>query len=179
MQEFLTERLRLRGWRKQDAASLAAMNADPEVMRHIGSGVRSYEKALAEAAAFVAADREETRGLWVIEDRRGATGARTRFHGWAALMPFPDSAEIEVGYRLARASWGRGIAAEAAGRLIAHGFGARGLKRIVAVAAPGNLRSQRVLEKLGLSFVEERTAYGVPGSWYYQITRADWEDRAL
>ncbi len=167
--ELLTDRLRLRGWRPMDAGPLAAMNSDPEVMRYIGSGVRSYAKALAEAEAFIAADGAGRRDLWAIE-----TLADGEFHGWAALMPFDGSAETEIGYRLCRASWGRGIATEAAARLIAHGFEDWGLPRIVAVTAPANLASQRVLEKLGLSFIDARRAYGVDGCLYYEITAAAW-----
>ena len=53
MQEFVTERLRLRGWRVDDAPALAAMNADPEVMRYIGSGAKPYAEALERAESLV------------------------------------------------------------------------------------------------------------------------------
>ncbi len=53
MKEFVTERLRLRGWRRGDAPALAAMNADPEVMRYIGSGAKPYAEALERAESLV------------------------------------------------------------------------------------------------------------------------------
>ncbi len=53
MKEFVTERLRLRGWRVDDAPALAAMNADPEVMRYIGSGAKPYAEALDRAESLV------------------------------------------------------------------------------------------------------------------------------
>ncbi len=53
MKEFVTERLRLRGWRGDDAPALAAMNADPEVMRYIGSGAKPYAEALDRAESLV------------------------------------------------------------------------------------------------------------------------------
>ncbi len=53
MKEFVTERLRLRGWRRDDAPALAAMNADPEVMRYIGSGAIPYAQALERAERLV------------------------------------------------------------------------------------------------------------------------------
>ena len=53
MKEFVTERLRLRGWRRGDAPALAAMNADPEVMRYIGSGAKPYAEALERAESLL------------------------------------------------------------------------------------------------------------------------------
>ena len=164
MKSFLTARLLLRGWRPLDAAPLSAMNADPAVMRYIGSGPLSPETALAEAEAFIALEPDETRGLWAIEGRE--TGA---FHGWAGLFPLEEGPEIEIAYRLPQASWGRGIASEAAARLLAFGFQERGLERIVAVTHPENHASQRVLEKLGLVYHDTRKAYGMSGCFYYRL----------
>jgi RimJ/RimL family protein N-acetyltransferase len=80
-----------------------------------------------------------------------------------------EGPEIEIAYRLPQASWGRGIASEAAARLLAFGFQERGLERIVAVTHPENQASQRVLKKLGLIYHDTRPAYGVPGCFYYRL----------
>lgn len=56
-----------------------------------------------------------------------------------------------LGYALDPACWGRGIATEAIGRVIALGFGVLGLNRIYAHVHEGNERSRRLVEKLGLS----------------------------
>jgi RimJ/RimL family protein N-acetyltransferase len=172
MKEFRTERLILRGWRRADIEPLAAMNADPEVMRHIGSCARPAAEALAEARHIVADARGGPYGLWAVEELANAA-----FHGWAGLFPLEAGPEIEIAYRLPRASWGRGIATEAAARLVAHGFTDLGLDRIIAVTAPENQRSRRVLEKLGLAFQDTRRAYGIDGCLYYVLTRAAWEQR--
>jgi RimJ/RimL family protein N-acetyltransferase len=164
-----TERLLLDGWREADVEPLAAMNADAQVMRHIGSGVRPYARALAEARQFVAGPPTGPLGLWAIRERGGAD-----FCGWAALMPLDGGEEIELGYRLPRHGWGRGIATEAAGRLLAHGFSDLGLERIVAVTSAENVASQRVLTKLGLQYRGLREVYGVKGVWYYDIRAAAW-----
>jgi RimJ/RimL family protein N-acetyltransferase len=140
------------------------MNADPQVMRYIGSGPRSPEKALAEAKDFIASAPDEAQGLWAIEGRQ--SGA---FHGWAGLFPLEEGPEIEIAYRLPQASWGRGIASEAAARLLAFGFQERGLERIVAVTHPENQASQRILKKLGLAYHDSRSAYGVPDCFYYRL----------
>ena len=180
MKELRTGRLLLRGWRRADVEPLAAMNADPEVMRHVGSCARLPDatsarlpaEALAEARHIVADARGGPYGLWAIEEPAPAA-----FHGWAGLFPLEAGPEIEVAYRLPRASWGRGIATEAAARLVAHGFADLGLDRIVAVTAPENHRSRRVLEKLGLTFMNTRRAYGIDGCLYYVLTRNEWELR--
>lgn len=172
MKGFPTERLRLRGWRAEDAPPLAAMNSDAEVMRYIGSGVRTYEVALSQARELIATEPRGPLGFWAIEER--ADGA---FHGCAGMIYLDGSEEIEIAYRLARASWGRGIATEAARRLVDHGFADLGLDRIVAVTSEENLRSQKVLEKLGLRYVGRRRAYGVDGCWHYALNRTDWQRR--
>ncbi len=172
MKELLTERFRLRGWRMGDVPHLAAMNSDPEVMRYVGSGVRTYEDALAEAQRFVEKKSDKSLGRWAIEQR--STG---EFHGRVGLLPLAGGEEIEIAYRLPTKSWRRGIATEAARRMIAYGFDELGLGKIGAVTSPDNLASQRVLEKLGLARKGTRTAYGGDGCWYYVLTRAVWQRR--
>lgn len=162
-----THRLRLRPWREGDAPALAAMNADPEVMRYVGSGPKPYHVALAQARETIAENRDDGLGLWAIEAR--ASGS---FHGWVGLFPLDGGDEIELGYRLPRASWGRGIATEAGRRLVAYGFADLGLERIAAITDTRNFASRRVLEKLGFGRKGLRTAYGVEGCLYYLLTPA-------
>ncbi len=169
MKEFATERLRLRGWRRGDAPALAAMNADPEVMRYIGSGAKLYAEALERAESLVRERPGDGLGLWAIEE--SATGV---FHGWAGLIPLDDTREIELAYRLAQSSWGRGIATEAARSLLAYGFDELRLERIAAVTDPENRTSRRVLDKLGFLYQGLRSAYGVEGCRYYTLAEAAW-----
>ena len=169
MREFVTEQLRLRGWRRGDAPPLAAMNADPEVMRYIGSGAKPYAVALERAESLVRERPGDGLGLWAIEE--SATGV---FHGWAGLIPLDDTEEIELAYRLATSSWGRGIATEAARPLLAYGFDELRLARIAAVTDPENRASRRVLDKLGFLYQGLRNAYGVEGCCYYTLAEAAW-----
>lgn len=164
-----TERLLLDDWRADDAGPLAAMTADPEVMRYIGSGARSPERARAEAARFLATRRAGPLGLWAIRDKPAGD-----FLGWVGLMPLDGGEEIELGYRLPRAAWGRGIASEAAGRLLRHGFEALALARIVAVTSRDNTGSQRVLTKLGFRYRGMRRVYGIDDVWYYDLSGRHW-----
>ena len=168
---FETDRLRLRPPRAGDAAGLAALNADPEVMRYIGSGVRPHAQACDEVRAWLADDGPN---IWIIEDR-----ASSEVHGWVALLPFDQGREVELAYRLAQASWGRGIASEAARAMIDYAFaglGARlgeglGLDRLVAITHPDNHASRRVLDKLGFRRRGSRTVQGIAGVLYYVLER--------
>ena len=58
---------------------------------------------------------------------------------------------VEVGWRLAAEHWGRGYATEGARAALAYGFGTLGLDEIVSFTVPGNRRSIRVMEKLGMT----------------------------
>lgn len=84
-------------------------------------------------------------GYWAIEERSGGAP-----YGWVALKTLYRTNEIEIGYRLWPAAWGRGIATEAARRLLRYGFDDAGLRRIVAVTTRANTASRRVIEKLGM-----------------------------
>jgi RimJ/RimL family protein N-acetyltransferase len=152
----VTGRLLLRGFEPADAEAMLAVYGDPEVMRHVGEG-RAVD--LAGAGAMLAGYAEHQRrhgfSFWAVVER--ASGAMI---GDAGLYRVDD--EVEVGYTLGRAWWGRGYATEAARACVAVAFGPLGLDAVTAVADAANPASAHVLEKLG--FVEEapRIAYGRP-----------------
>ncbi len=143
-----TSRLLLRRLTPSDETAMVALDSDPEVMRYVGSppGARPPEETRARARQRIAADHRAA-GWWAVEGR--ADGA---FHGLALLLAMPDGDDFEVGYRLARRSWGQGIATEAAAAVVQHAFAALELPRVVAVAYPDNAPSRRVLEKVGFTF---------------------------
>ncbi|WP_461023593.1 GNAT family N-acetyltransferase [Thalassiella azotivora] len=143
-----TARLLLRPWRDDDRDPFAAMNADPRVMEHfVAPSTREGSDA------FV--DRIRQRwdddgyGLWALE--RLDTGAFIGFTGLApARFEAPFTPAVEVGWRLARDAWGHGFATEAATEALRFGFEDVGLTEIVSFTAVGNVRSQRVMERIGL-----------------------------
>jgi ribosomal-protein-alanine N-acetyltransferase len=147
-----TARLLLRQWRESDREPFAALNADPEVMRHFPAPL-----SRAESDAFVdrvAAAVEETGwGLWAVEER-----ASGRFLGFTGLAVPRFTAHftpaVEVGWRLARSAWGHGYATEAARAAVAVGFTELGLEQLVSFTVPANLRSRAVMERLGMTHDE-------------------------
>ena len=148
--EIRTERLLLHRWRETDLDPFAAMNADPIVMEHFFHGVRTR----AETADFISRIEQEFErrgfGLWAVE-----VPGVSRFIGFVglheALFAAPFTPAVEVGWRLARAHWGRGYATEAARAAVAFGFEQAGLKEIVSFTNVGNLRSQRVMQRIGMT----------------------------
>ena len=83
-------------------------------------------------------------GIWHASRRD--TGA---FIGWFSLKYAGKSPDIEIGYRLLHAAWGRGFATEGAQAMADYGFDDLGLHRIIGVTHRGNQASQRVLMKAG------------------------------
>jgi RimJ/RimL family protein N-acetyltransferase len=140
-----TRRLRLRRLCPADEALFVALDSDPEVMRYIGSRGGTPEEIVARVRDRIATDHGAL-GWWVIEGRDDGA-----FHGVAALLRMPDGDDIELAYRLARASWGAGLATEAASALAHYAFDQVGLPRLVAVTFPENIASQHVLEKVGFA----------------------------
>ena len=145
--EIRTDRLLLRGWTDTDRPAFAAINQDPLVMEFIGPLMTP-----AESDAFV--DRmaghwdERGFGLWCVDidgECIGFTGLNVP--RWEAHF----TPCVEVGWRLASAHWGRGYATEAARASVAFGFDELGLDEIVSFTTVANVRSRRVMEKLGMT----------------------------
>jgi RimJ/RimL family protein N-acetyltransferase len=146
--QLTTERLLLRPWRAEDREPFAALNADPAVMEHFPTTLSTAQSdALAER---IDSDlRRLGYGLWAVE-----VPGEASFIGFVGLqeteddMPFPTT--TEVGWRLARSHWGRGLASEAARAALAFAFHELALGEVVAFTYAGNVRSRRVMERLGM-----------------------------
>ena len=143
-----TERLIVRLWRTEDLEPFAQMSADPEIMQWLG-GVLTSEQARAYKVRADTSFAELGMCRMVIERR--ADGA---FVGSCGLMPGHESVPFvpytDVGWRLARSAWGQGYASEAAAAVMADGFARLGLDEITAITAQINVRSQAVMQRLGM-----------------------------
>ncbi|MCJ2034420.1 GNAT family N-acetyltransferase [Methylobacterium sp. J-068] len=143
----------LRRWRPGDEVALAALNADPAVMRHFPA-VKDAAASRVEARSLARRFRVDGFGPWAVEvPGQGFVG----FVGGARVLrvlPFPGGERpgetVEIGWRLARSAWGRGIATRAARHALADLFGRCGLDAVVAFTAEGNAASRRVMERLGM-----------------------------
>ena len=146
---LVTERLILRGWRRADLEPFARMNADASVMEHF-PGLLSRRESDAFVRRIEATFRERGYGLWAIERRLDGT-----FLGFTGLIDqtfeAPFTPAVEVGWRLAAEAWGYGFATEAGREAVRYGFVEAGLDEIVSMTTPANVRSRRVMEKLGMT----------------------------
>lgn len=158
MPVLTTARLALRPFAEGDLADLHAMDGDGRVMRTIGGGLpgRTREQC-AQALERMVAFADTHAGYGLLHARRRDDAA---FVGGCGLYPLPDSPDVEIAYRLPCAWWGRGYATEMAAAVLAHGFAALSLARIVGVTHLDNAPSQRVLEKIGMRAEGTAVHYG-------------------
>lgn len=135
----------LRHWKDSDFEPFAEMNSDSEVMRYFLAPL-TRDQAL---STFNRMREELARrrwGVWAVEvdgDFAGAVGLHV------PEWPLPFSPCVEVLWRLRKEFWGRGIAHKAASQAIDYGFSKADLDEIVSFTTPPNLRSIRLMERLG------------------------------
>ena len=173
---LVTERLVLRRWRPEDLEPYVEICADSEVMRWIGKGqVRTREECASAIASFERAWEDRGFGLFALELR--ASCGLIGFVGLSVPDFLPEVLPaVEIGWRLAAAQWGKGLATEGARGAFAFGFGQVGLDRIVSIHQVGNGASGRIMEKLGMRFERETVDPSCARPVrVYGITRADWE----
>jgi RimJ/RimL family protein N-acetyltransferase len=163
-----TERLLLRPMTDADAEEMHEVYGDPSTFQYIERGpaasVAETRERIAEKAAH-----QEAHGfaLWAVVER-----ASGRVVGDCGLQMLEGGPEVELGYKLARAVRGRGLAAEAGRACIVVGFDDLELERIVAVTHPDNVASRRVMKKLGMTLMGRGRHYGTE-TVLYAITRAE------
>jgi RimJ/RimL family protein N-acetyltransferase len=147
--QLRTSRLLLRRWVAADREPFASLNADPRVMEHFPSAL-SRDESDARADRIEAHFAEHGFGLWAVE-----IPGITSYAGFVGLnIPRFDAHFtpcVEIGWRLAVPYWGRGYAIEAARAALAFGFETLKLDEIVSFTVPQNVRSRRVMERIGMT----------------------------
>ncbi|TMA21955.1 MAG: GNAT family N-acetyltransferase [Deltaproteobacteria bacterium] len=170
MDPLRTANLLLEPLTSADYKWVIGLYADAEVMRYIGSGgPRSEEESRQRLDWFLDQAGRLGFGYWMVLDRASREPV-----GGAMLMVRKPGSKVELGFALARAAWGRGIATEAARALIDHAFEALGIPEIEAFTHPDNAPSGAVLRKAGM--VDRGLATGPYGDVdrRYAITREEW-----
>ncbi|MGC4747722.1 GNAT family N-acetyltransferase [Micromonospora sp. DT201] len=174
-----TERMRLRRLTMGDVGALVELDSDPEVMRFLSGGVATPLAMIRDEQLprlLTQYDRHPGLGSWAALDRE--TG---EFLGWFALDPSADGTEAELGYRLRRSTWGRGLATEGSRALVRYAFDIVGVRRVWAETMAVNERSRRVMAKAGLHHV--RTFHlqwddPIPGTEHgeveYELRAEEW-----
>lgn len=177
--EIDTDRLHLRQWRGTDLEPFAKISANPEVMEFFPSTLsrESSDSAVARWQLHIA---EHGWGMWAAQLL--SSGALIGFVGLqmtSERMPFDQC--VEVGWRLARPYWGRGLASEAAVAALRFGFEQLNLHQIVSVAPSINQRSRAVMERLGMQQTEGTFEHpSIPEGSHlrecclYRLTQEEW-----
>ena len=169
-----TRHLTLSPCSQEDRADFIALERDPEVMRFLNGGYAIDHEESDPNADFLM-PRGTEQHVWT--GRRTSNGA---FVGWFCLWPGGDGS-AELGYRLRRAEWGKGLAPEGGSALIRWGFESAGYDRITATTMAVNQASRRVMEKIGMHYVRTTHAeYSDPipgaeqGEVWYELTQSEW-----
>lgn len=143
-----TNRLMLRSWQAADVDRLVHLHQDPRVIEWL-PGPWTLQKAQRFVAETNAHINMHGFGFWAVETKTDSI-----FLGFVGLNQ-PDfhahfTPCVEVGWRLGSAYWGHGYATEAAAAAVQYGFETMGLQEIVSFTVPANVRSLRVMERIGM-----------------------------
>lgn len=166
---LLSPRLRYRPFHEEDADGLLAVFRAPEVRRYLlddslVDAVWLREEVEASRARFDAGSA----GLWSLRDREDGS-----LVGFVGFRPFFDPPRVQLLYGLVGERWGRGLATEAARAACVHAFLRLGWTRVEAATDLPNLRSQRVLRRLGMR--RDRVSDdGESGTAFFSVDRAGW-----
>jgi ribosomal-protein-alanine N-acetyltransferase len=148
-----TKRLFFRRFIPDDLKALFALYSDPEVRRYFPEGTLTYEETKEELEWFLNGHPAHPElGLWATIHKE--TG---EFIGRCGLLPWTieDRPEVEVAYMLAKAYWGQGLGTEAAQAILDYGFEQLQLSRLICLIDAENQASQKVAQKIGMTFEKE------------------------
>jgi [ribosomal protein S5]-alanine N-acetyltransferase len=152
-----TERLIIRPFTLADLTAMHAVWSDPQVMTPIPSQSYDWEKSQAKLGEKISHQARHGFGRWAVIETASGTVI-----GEYVLQYLEGGPEIELGYKLARPCWGRGLAAEAAQACLGWALAERP-EAVVAIVDPTNTRSARILARIGMA--REGTRYCFDHLW--------------
>ena len=166
--KITTERLVLRAFTHKDALTLFDILQVEGVLRYFPDPIPpSRERVERFIERQLAHWEEHGFGWWAVVPQGGE-----ELIGWNGLQFIPETDEIELGYLLSKPFWGQGLAVEGGQAALEFGFETLGLERIIGLVHPDNIASQRVLEKLGMTFTNQASYFGMQ-VYRYALERAD------
>lgn len=174
-----TERLILREVLLTDLDGFFELDSDPEVHQYLGNKpVNDKEEIKAYIKSIMQQYKNNGIGRWAIIDKKTKD-----FIGWAGLKLITEKTNnhinyYDLGYRIIKKYWGKGIATEAAKAALAYAFDKLNATEVFALADCKNMGSNNVLTKVGLRFVEEFDVDGVTHNWY-KIEKKEFESNNL
>jgi RimJ/RimL family protein N-acetyltransferase len=165
-----TERLVLRIFREEDFEPYARICADAEVMRFLGGKTLTPGEAWRHMAFLIGHWHLRGYSHWAVEEK--ATGSMIGRLGFLNPAGWPG---FEIGWTLARESWGKGYATEGARRALRYAFTELDKAHVISLIHPQNQASIRVAERLGERLEGEAEIFDIR-VLVYGLDRADWRD---
>ena len=170
-----TDRLTLRPFASADVNALHEIFSKPTVLRYFPNQTPPNRAQVERIINFQLSHWEKHGyGWWAVE-----LTELKKMIGWCGLQFLPETGETEVAYLLEPEHWGHGFGTEAARYSLHYGFIDLGIKKIVAIVHPDNLASRRVIEKLGMHFVDRASYFGMDCFRYDLDTSSFKEGRLL
>lgn len=158
MQIIETSRLTLRYITSRDAPALKSILGDAEVMRYSVIGVHNKKQIKQFIEQRLLSYLERGFGLYALVHKQNQ---ETIGYCGFFIQSIAEQREVEVGYRLAKQYWGRGLATEAAQAVIKYGRERFDFQRYICLIEPDNIRSIRVATKLGMTLEKKIIYYGL------------------
>lgn len=171
-----TKRLILREITEADVNGIFELDSDPDVHKYLGNKpIKSLEESKAIIKYIQKQYEENGIGRWAVVDK-----VTNEFIGWSGLKYEKEVRKemdyYDLGYRLKKKFWGKGIATETALESLNYGFQKLNLNEIFAGAHIENIASNKVLQKVGLKFIETFEFDGAPHHWY-KLNRDEWSEK--
>ncbi|MCW5518764.1 GNAT family N-acetyltransferase [Aureitalea sp. L0-47] len=167
-----TDRLILRDMEEYDVEGIFALDSDPDVHEYLGKNPITTMEQAKEVIDYVQNQyKQHGIGRWAVIDKK-----TNDFIGWSGLKFETTVREFDyydLGYRFRKKYWGKGIATETAIASLQYGFDKLELDEISGAADVDNIASNKILQKVGLRYVETFEFEGIPHHWY-TLKRSEW-----
>ncbi|NQE32534.1 GNAT family N-acetyltransferase [Microcoleus asticus] len=172
MHEIETARLYLRQFTPEDLDELYRIYSDAEIMKYL-TGVKTKEETAIAIHTMLQRWEQNNFGMWALVHK-----IDRKLIGRCGLAFLDKTPEVELGYAIDKVYWNQGLATEASFASLNYGFQILNLDRIVAIARPENIASQRVIQKVGMKY-EKNARYYETDVLYYSISRETYESKVI
>jgi len=172
-----TERLLFREILPTDIDGMFELDCDPEVHKYLGNKPVSSKEQAMDMINFIRQQYIDYGiGRWAVIEKK-----TNDFMGWSGLKYIVTEINghknyYDLGYRLIRKYWGKGIATESALASLEYAFDKLELNEVYGMAESENIASNKILRKVGLRFIEDFDYNGMRHNWY-KIERVEFESR--
>ncbi|MGI8639326.1 MAG: GNAT family N-acetyltransferase [Pyrinomonadaceae bacterium] len=165
-----TERLLLRMFKTEDLDVVYQLFSDADVQKYLSAeNRRTREQLKVTLKNLVRRWDERGFGIWCVTEKN-----TTEIVGYCGFQYFDNMMEIEILFAFLQDFWGSGFATEAAKACLRFWFEELTVDKILAATYPKNIASRRVLEKIGMRFVEQSTRYNMEAVTYL-ISRNEYQ----